>query len=129
MENVEREKMKLLMYDEVHKRGFSGIKDCLYQCFISNSINISRSMALVGENYNKISSLIQKNPEILKYNRSVRMCKFTCYSFYLIKEVLSFADKMDDAKKLKIKVRNLLNLVNRKYEIYQSSYKNRIKND
>ena len=129
MENVEREKMKLLMYDEVHKRGFSGIKDCLYQCFISNSINISRSMALVGENYNKISSLIQKNPEILKYNRSVRMCKFTCYSFYLIKEVLSFADKMDDAKKLKIKVRNLLNLVNRKYEIYQSSYKNRIKKD
>ena len=129
MENVERERMKLLMYDEVHKRGFSGIKDCLYQCFISNSINISQSMALVGENYNKISSLIQKAPEILKYNKAVRMCKFTCYSFYLIKEVLSFADKMDDAKKLKIKVRNLLNLVNRKYEIYQSSYKNRIKKD
>lgn len=129
MENIERERMKLLMYDEVHKRGFSGIKDCLYQCFISNSINISRSMALVGENYNNINSLILKAPEILKYNKAVRMCKFTCYSFYLIKEVLSFADKLDDAKKLKIKVRNLLNLVNRKYEIYQSSYKNRIKKD
>ena len=129
MENVERERMKLLMYDEVHKRGFSGIKDCLYQCFISNSTNISQSMALVGENYDKISSLIQKAPEILKYNKAVRMCKFTCYSFYLIKEVLSFADKIDDAKKLKIKVRNLLNLVNRKYEIYQSSHKNKTKKD
>ena len=129
MENVERERMKLLMYDEVHKRGFSGIKDCLYQCFISNSTNISQSMILVGENYDKISGLIRKAPEILKYNKAVRMCKFTCYSFYLIKEVLSFADKMDDAKKLKIKVRNLLNLVNRKYEIYQSSYKNRAKKD
>lgn len=129
MENVERERMKLLMYDEVHKRGFSGIKDCLYQCFISNSININQSMALVGDNYSKINSLIQKAPGILKYNKAVRMCKFTCYSFYLIKEVLSFADKMDDAKKLKIKVRNLLNLVNRKYEIYQSSYKNKTKKD
>jgi len=129
MENVERERLKLLMYDEVHKRGFSGIKDCLYQCFISNSTNINQSMALVGENYNKINSLIQKAPEILKYNKAVRMCKFTCYSFYLIKEVLSFADKMDDAKKLKIKVRNLLNLVNRKYEIYQSSYKNKAKKE
>ena len=86
-------------------------------------------MILVGENYDKISGLIRKAPEILKYNKAVRMCKFTCYSFYLIKEVLSFADKMDDAKKLKIKVRNLLNLVNRKYEIYQSSYKNRAKKD
>jgi len=129
VKKIEREKMKLLMYNEVHKRGFSGIKDCLYQYFISNNNNINKSIAVVCENYHRINNLIKSSPEILKYNKSVKLCKFTCYSFYLIKEILSFVDKIEDARKLKIKVRNLLNLVNRKYSIYQMSYKDKIKDD
>lgn len=129
VKNIEREKMKLLMYNEVHKRGFSGIKDCLYQYFISNSNNINKSMSIVCGNYHRINNLIKSSPEILKYNKSIKLCKFTCYSFYLIKEILSYVDKIEDARKLKIKVRNLLNLVNRKYSIYQMSYKDKIKDD
>ena len=129
VKKLEREKMKLLMYNEIHKRGYSGIKDCLYQCFISNGNNINKSIAVVCENYNRIDKLIKSSPEILKYHKSVKLCKFTCYSFYLIKEILSFVDKLEDARKLKIKVRNLLNLVNRKYSIYQTSYKDKINND
>jgi len=129
VKNMEREKMKLLMYNEVHKRGFSGIKDCLYQYFISNSNNIDNSIKIVCENYHRIKSLIKSSPEILKYHKSVKLCKFTCYSFYLIKEILSFVDKIEDARKLKIKVRNLLNLVHGKYTIYQMSHKDKIKND
>ena len=126
---MEKEKMKLLLYNEVHKRGFSGIKDCLYQYFISNDNNINNSMNIVCENYDRINNLIKSSPEILKYNKSVKLCKFTCYSFYLIKEILSFVDKIEDARKLKIKVRNLLNLVIRKYTIYQMSYKDNINDD
>ena len=128
VKKMEREKIKLLMYNEVHKRGFSGIKDCLYQYFISNSNNINNSINVVCENYNRINNLIKSSPEILKYDKSVKLCKFTCYSFYLIKEILSFVEKVEDARKLKIKVRNLLNLVNRKYSIYQMSHKDKIKN-
>ena len=128
VKKMEREKMKLLMYNEVHKRGFSGIKDCLYQYFISNSENINKSIKVVCENHHRIHNLIKSSPEILKYNSSVKLCKLTCYSFFLIKEILSFVDKIEDARKLKIKVRNLLNLVNRKYTIYQMSCKDIIKN-
>lgn len=127
IKKMEREKMKLLMYNEVHKRGFSGLKDCLYQYFISNNNNVNKSITVVCENYNRINNLIKSSPEILKYNKSVKLCKFTCYSFYLIKEILSFVEKIEDARKLKIKVRNLLNLVNRKYSIYQMSYKDKNK--
>ena len=128
VKKMEREKMKLLMYNEIHKRGFSGIKDCLYQYFISNNNNINNSINVVCENYHRINNLIKSSPEILQYNKSVKLCKFTCYSFYLIKEILSFVEKIEDARKLKIKVRNLLNLVNRQYTIYQTSYKDKIKN-
>ena len=129
MKNIEREKMKLLMYNEAHKRGFSGIKDCLYQLFISNAKTVNQSIILVGENYNRIKNVIKKTPDMLKYHKSFGICKFTCFSLYLIKEILNYVEKMINTKNLKTKAQNLLNIVYYKYEIYQNNYQNKIKGE
>ena len=129
MKNIEGDKMKLLMYNEAHKRGFSGIKDCLYKLFISNAKTVNQSIILVGDNYNRIINIIKKTPDMLKYHKPLGLCKFTCFSIYLIKEILDYVEKMVNYKSLKTKSQNLLNIVYYKYEIYQTNYKNKINNE
>ena len=105
--DLEGKKLKNYLFEKIKKKGFRNIKDYLYYIYIAKKedMNIVTKIEIIN------NEIINKYPEILSFHETFKICRFTAFSIYLIKEIISYANNIKDTFELKFKAQNLLEIV------------------
>ena len=123
-EDITNEGLKDNLYEFLKTKGYTSIKDYLYNIYISNSSFSKEYIEIAIENIEEINEVLNNEPDLAKRKSSIQLCKFIPFSLYLIKEIISYAEKYCRMSDLKEKTQNLLDVIIDKFDIYQMKYKN-----
>ena len=66
------------------------------------------------------NEIVKKFPDILSFQENLKICRFTAFTIYLIKEIINYANNIKDTFELKFKAQNLLNIVMGKIDKIQN---------
>lgn len=110
-------KMKKYLFDKVKEKGFAQIRDYLYHIYIAKKERIN-----IAAKIDKINQLMEKSPILQNFHESMKICRFTGFTIYLIQEIIVFGNNIKDTFELKYKAKNLLDIVKEKSE--KLEYKN-----
>jgi hypothetical protein len=110
-------KMKKYLFDKVKEKGFAQIRDYLYHIYIAKKERIN-----IAAKIDKINQLMEKSPILRNFHESMKICRFTGFTIYLIQEIIVFGNNIKDTFELKYKAKNLLDIVKEKSE--KLEYKN-----
>lgn len=110
-------KMKKYLFDKVKEKGFAQIRDYLYHIYIAKKERIN-----IAAKIDKINKLMEKSPILQNFHESMKICRFTGFTIYLIQEIIVFGNNIKDTFELKYKAKNLLDIVKEKSE--KLEYKN-----
>ena len=99
--------LKNKLYEKVKEKGFSCLRDYLYYFFIEKNegINIVSKIEIIN------NEIIKNSPNLLNFQETLKICRFTAFTNYLIKEVISYANNINDMFELKYRAKNLLDIV------------------
>ena len=105
--DLEGKTLKNNLFEKITKKGFKNIKDYLYHIYIAKKedMNIVTKIEMIN------NEIINKYPEVLSFHETFKICRFTAFSIYLIKEIISYANNIKDTFELKFKAQNLLEIV------------------
>ena len=94
----------------------------LYYIYIAKKedINIVHKIEIIN------NDIINKYPEVLSFQETFKICRFTAFTIYLIKEIINYANNIKDTIELKLKAQNFLEIVIGKIDKYQNK-NNKIK--
>ena len=107
----EGKKMKKYLFDKIKEKGFAQIRDYLYHIYIAKKEHIN-----IAAKIDKINQLMKKTPILQNFHESMKICRFTGFTVYLIKEIIVFGNNIKDTFELKYKAKNLLDIVKEKSE-------------
>ena len=108
------------LYTKIYNKGFKSIRDTLYNQFIDNKDTIKDIPKIAEINY-----LVSQVNNIFEIHNSLKICKFISFTLYLIKEIIQFGNNIKSSVELKIKAKNLIDIINRKINKLNSKYKNK----
>ena len=117
-ENNNITNMKEKLYKKINDKGFKSIRDYLYNIFIKRKDYIREIPKIAEINY-----LISQANNMFEINNSLKICKFISFTLYLIKEIVDFGNNIKSSMELKIKAKNLIDIINKKINKYKSKYK------
>ena len=114
--NLDGKKMKNNLYEKVKEKGFRHLRDYLYHIYIAKKqdINIVNKIEIIN------SEIINNYPDILNIQESIKICRFTAFANYLIKEIIKYANNIKDTCELKFRAQYLLEIVMGKIEKMQN---------
>ena len=114
--DLEGKKLKKAIFEKIKKKGFQNLRDYLYHIYIAKKedINIVNKIDIIN------NEIINKNPEVLSFHETFKICRFTAFTIYLIKEIINYANNIKDTVELKFKAQNLLEIVIRKIDKIQN---------
>ena len=112
--------LKTKLFEKVKEKGFSCLRDYLYYFFIENNeeINIVSKIEIIN------NEIIKNSPNLLNFQETLKICRFTAFTNYLIKEVISYANNINDMFELKYRAKNLLDIVLDKIDKIQNKNEN-----
>ena len=108
------------LYTKIYNKGFKSIRDALYNQFINNKDTIKDIPKIAEINY-----LVSQVNNIFEIHNSLKICKFISFTLYLIKEIIQFGNNIKSSVELKIKAKNLIDIINRKINKLNSKYNNK----
>ena len=110
--NMEGKKLKNNLFEKVKERGFKHLRDYLYHIYIAKKedIKIVTKIEIINK------EIIKKSPDLLSYQENMKICRFTAFTFYLIKEIINYANNIKDMCELKFRALHLLDIVMEKIE-------------
>ena len=121
-EHLDRElndqKLKSDLFEKLKLKGYLYIKDYLYAFFIKQ-----KDVGFVIEKIDEVNKIVKKYPELLEFHESNRICRFICFTSYLIKEVINYSNNIRDTMELKNKAQNFLEIVVEIYNKFQAHKK------
>ena len=120
--DLENEKIKNNLYEKIKERGFKYLKDYLYFIYISKNENY-KILPKIDIINNEITN---KCPDLLNIQQSIKLCRFTAFSNYLLKEILNYGNNLKDLFELKYRAQYFLEIVLGKIEKIEN-YKNKSK--
>ena len=123
-EEIDNDGLKDDLYNFIKNKGYTSIKDFLYNIYISNNSLNKEYIESAIENIEEINEILNNEPDLAMRKSSVRLCKFIPFSLYLVKEIINYAEKYCRTSDLKEKTQNLLDVIIDKFDIYQMKYKN-----
>ena len=114
--DLEGKKLKNYLFEKIKKKGFKNLKDYLYHIYIAKKegINIVNKIEIIN------NDIIKKYPEVLSFQETFKICRFTAFTIYLIKEIINYANNIKDTIELKLKAQNLLEIVIGKIDKFQN---------
>ena len=120
--DLEGKKLKNYLFEKLRKKGFKNLKDYLYYIYIAKKedINIVHKIEIIN------NDIINKYPEALSFQETFKICRFTAFTIYLIKEIINYANNIKDTIELKLKAQNFLEIVIGKIDKFQNK-NNKIK--
>ena len=107
------------LYAKINDKGYKSLRDYLYNAFITKKDNIKEIPKIVEINY-----LVSQVNNMFEIHNSLKICKFISFTLYLIKEIVKFGNNIKSSVELKIKAKNLIDIINKKLNRYKSKYKN-----
>lgn len=119
----DNQEMKNDLFENINEKGFKSIKDYLYHIYIAKK-EVNRILSKIDLINNEIFSKI---PDILK--KSVKICRFTAFTNYLLTEIINYGNNLKDIYELKFKAQYLLETVLGKIEKIQNNKKRLKKNN
>ena len=119
----EKESGKILknkLYDIVKTKGFIFLRDYLYHIYIDKKeeINVFTKIDVIN------NDIIKNAPNILKIPETLKICRFTAFTNYLVKEIIAYANNINDMFELKYRAQNLLDIVYEKLDKIEEKNKN-----
>ena len=108
------------LYIKINKKGFRSLRDYLYNVFITKKDNIKDIPKIAEINY-----LISQVNNMFEIHNSLKICKFISFTLYLVKEIVNFGNNIKSSVELRIKAKNLVDIINMKLNRYISKYKNK----
>ena len=108
------------LYIKINKQGFRSLRDYLYNVFITKKDNIKDIPKIAEINY-----LISQVNNMFEIHNSLKICKFISFTLYLVKEIVNFGNNIKSSVELRIKAKNLVDIINMKLNRYISKYKNK----
>ena len=105
--DLDGKKLKNNLFEIIKKKGFKNIKDYLYYIYIAKKedMNIVTKIEVIN------NEIINKYPEVISFQETFKICRFTGFTIYLIKEIINYANNIKDTFELKFKAQNLLEIV------------------
>ena len=112
--------LKNKLFDKVKEKGFSCLRDYLYYFFIENNedINVVSKVEIIN------NEIIKNSPNLLNFQETIKICRFIAFTNYLIKEVVNYANNINDMFELKYRAKNLLDIVLDKIDKIQNKNEN-----
>ena len=106
------------LYSKIMNKGFKSLRDYLYNVFITKKDYIKEIPKIVEINY-----LISQVNNIFEIHNSLKICKFMSFTLYLVKEIVKFGNNIKSTVELKIKAKNLIDIINKKLYKFKDKYK------
>ena len=106
------------LYTKIKNKGFKSLRDYLYNVFITKKDYIKDIPKIAEINY-----LISQVNNMFEIHNSLKICKFISFTLYLVKEIVKFGNNIKSTVELRIKAKNLIDIINRKLERYNAKFK------
>lgn len=108
--------LKNQLFEKVKAKGFSCLRDYLYYIYIAKKeeINIISKIDTIN------NDIIKNSPNILNLQETLKICRFTGFTNYLIREIINYANNINDMFELKYRAQNLLDIVYDKIDKIQN---------
>ena len=117
-ENIELNKLNGNIYVFLNKKGFKNIKDYLYYIYFKNKDNIN-----IISKINKINNLFGDNIYLSTKNQ-FKFCRFALFTSFLINEIISYGNNIKNIVDLKIKTKELIDVIKQKMNLYYNKIAN-----
>ena len=106
------------LYSKIKNKGFKSLRDYLYNVFITKKDYIKDIPKIAEINY-----LISQVNNMFEIHNSLKICKFISFTMYLVKEIVKFGNNIKSTVELKIKAKNLIDIINKKLYKFKDKYK------
>ena len=118
-EKASGKNLKTKLFEKVKAKGFNHLRDYLYYIYISKKEenNIVSKIDIIN------NDIIKNSPNLLKIHETLKICRFIAFTNYLIKEIISYANNINDMFELKFRAQNLLDIVFEKIDKIQNKNK------
>ena len=105
--------LKLKLFEKIKEKGFLYIKDYLYHIYIAKKEEnkIIAKIEIIN------NDIFKKSPNLLDFHETLKICRFIAFTNYLIKELIMYANSVNDMVELKFRAKNLLDIVMDKIEM------------
>ena len=114
-ENIELKNLSNKLYTLINKNGFKTIKEYLYDMFFKK-----KEIKNIIHNIAKINALLEEDIELNdKFN--IKFCRFALFTSFLIREVITYGNDIKNTVELKMKTKEMINVINKKLELYKNS--------
>ena len=109
---IDIKKLKKNLYEKIKEKGFNHLRDYLYHIYIAKkeNVNIISKIELIN------NEIICKYPDLLNIHETIKICRFTAFANYLIKEIINYGNNIKELFELKYKAQYLLEIVMGKIE-------------
>ena len=114
--NLEGKKLKNNLFEKIKEKGFKHLRDYLYFIYIAKKEDIN----IVSKVESINNEIICKYPDLLKIHETIKICRFTAFANYLIKEIINYGNNIKDTFELKYQAHYLLEIVLGKIEKVQN---------
>ena len=110
--DLDNGKIKNNLYEKIKEKGFNNLKDYLYFIYIgkNENNNILPKIDIIN------NEIISKIPDLLNIQQSIKLCRFTAFSNYLLKEIINYGNYLKDLFELKYRAQYFLEIILDKIE-------------
>ena len=104
-ERINGKSLKTILFETIKDKGFNFIRDYLYYIYIDKKeeTNIITKIDIIND-------ILRKSPNLLDFHESLKN-RFMAFTNYLIKEIIDYANNINDVFELKYRANNLLAIV------------------
>ena len=110
--DLDRRKLKKNLYDKTREKGFKHLRDYLYYIYIAKKEKVD----IVSKIDNINNDILKNCPGLLSIHENIKICRFTAFSNYLLKEIIAYANNIKDTIELKYRAQYFLDIVMGKIE-------------
>lgn len=116
-EGIEDKNLKTKLYQILKAKGYISLRDYLYKIYIKSTGDNN-----IIENINKINEILIKHPGILDCGSCLHINRFMSFTSFLISELITYANKINDYMELKEKSQNIIDVIYTKIDKYKNKY-------
>ena len=115
-ENIELKHLSEKLYGLVNKKGYKTLKEYLYYLYFKKKDNNMDNNIIY--NIDKINDLLGEKQ--IDNNFNVKFCRFALFTSFLIKEVIKYGNETKNMMELKIKTKELIDVISNKLKLYKA---------
>ena len=116
-ENIELKQLNEKLGTIIVKKGYKSIKDYIYNIYFKKNDNKNKNNNIVFH-IDKINSLLEEAGINKKFD--LKFCRFALFTSFVIGEIIKYGNEIKSTMELKIKTKELIDVVNNILENYKT---------